>query len=139
MSSGMIQFGWPAIRDVRIRAHRVLNSFCVLACIGFAGAQTPSYHFTQQDAERLALNAPPIFDPWSRSCCAMARATRIDAETIWIEVRCSCGEDRAGHLFDHFTVNTNTGNIWQGFEQKGKPLESERLRWVRSKILQSRR
>jgi len=105
-----------------------------LAVGAVADAQDKPPSLTVKQAEALALNAPLTSQA---ACCPHADGVAVKAGStgalytlIWVQVRCTCTE-YAGKLIDNYTVNPKTGQIWEGFEDTGKPLTSKRLDAVR--------
>ncbi len=111
----------------------------LLALTIAAGIEAENHYaaLTIKQAEALALNAPPTLNAAQGACCPDAHGYAVKAGSIaapytliWVQVRCGCSAS-AGQLIDNYTVNPKTGQIWEGFEDAGKPLTSKRLDAVR--------
>jgi hypothetical protein len=114
-----------------------MKTKCVVIAFTFVAALRAQYALTVKQAEALALNAPPTLNRPLRKCCPRASGVETPAGSlnapynlVSVHVRCTCGEYRAA-LIDNYMVNPRTGQIWEGLEEEGKPLESKRLNGLR--------
>jgi hypothetical protein len=103
------------------------------------GAQN-SHALRTKQAETLALNAPPTLHAAQGKCCPDAHGSQLLAgpavalyTLISVQVRCGCGA-YAGQLIDNYMVNPQTGKIWEGLEEDGRPLTSKRLDTLRKQM-----
>ena len=121
---------------------KISRSLLALAVAAAIEAQDKHPSLTVKQAEVLALNAPPTVHAAQGACCPDAHGHAVKAGSaaapytlMWVQVRCGC-TDYAGQLIDNYTVNPKTGQIWEGFEDTGKPLTSKRLDAVRQTSFQ---
>jgi hypothetical protein len=121
-----------------LQTHRLIWFLALAVQLGAQGNNHAA--LAVKEAERLALNAPPTLDAAQGACCPHADGNAVEAgdaaalyTLIWIQVRCACTE-YAGQLIDNYTVNPKNGSIWQGMEETGVPLTSDRLDVVRQAI-----
>lgn len=112
----------------------------VVVLVASLRAQDKQRTLTTKQAETLALVAPPTLHAAQGRCCPDAHGHEVAAgptvsryTLIWVQVRCGCGSN-AGQLIDNYTVNPDTGQIWEGLEEEGKPLTSKRLDALRKSM-----